>query len=287
MRVRTKLIKIFNKKRSKEESMYSKKRILKIMSLFFLVLISLPRAWCFDSGDYFERKCASCHSIGGGDDVGPDLKGVTERRPEQWILKFIKDSQAVIQSGDPVANELFTKYKNKKMPEQDLNDDDLKEMYAFLKAGKAGGSANYRPALLPNSYEIEQGKLIFTGHVKLQGGGPACISCHSGGDIGVLGGGSLGPDLLMSYPNYGDKGLNKVLSKIAFPTMIEVYNGKKLTEQENYFIRAYFADASKLQKQSLDRTREFSIVGILGAITCLTLLDLTFRKRRKKTRRPY
>jgi hypothetical protein len=91
----------------------------------------------------------------------------------------------------------------------------------------------------------------------------------------------------VSYSNYGDKGLNKVLSKIAFPTMAEVYNGKKLTEQENYYIRAYFANTSKLQKQSVDQTRIFALCGVVGTVGFLTLLDFTFRKRRKKTRRPY
>ena len=267
--------------------MFSKKRILKKIILTFLVLIASTQAFSFDGGEYFERKCASCHTIGGGDDVGPDLKGVTERRPEIWILKFIKDSQAVIQSGDPIGNELFAKFKNKKMPAQELSDDDLKDLYAFLKLGKSAGSANYRSALQANPFEILQGKAIFTGAIKLQGGGPACISCHSGGDVGVLGGGTLGPDLLLSYPNYGDKSLNKVLSKISFPTMIEVYTGKKITEQENYYIRAYLADASKLAKQSEDQTRVFLMFGLAGAIILLTMLDFVFRKRRKKTRRPY
>jgi mono/diheme cytochrome c family protein len=267
--------------------MFSKKRVLITISLMFVALFTCVHAWGFDSADYYERKCASCHSIGGGDDVGPDLKGVTERRTEIWITKFIKDSQAVIQSGDPVANELFVKFKNKKMPAQELSDDDLKELFLFLKAGKAGGSVDYRPAIAPNPYDIAMGKALFTGELKLKGGGPACISCHGGGDVGILGGGSLGPDLIASYPNYGDKSLNKVLSKIAFPTMAEVYNGKKLTEQENYFIRAYFANASKLQKQSVDQTRKFVLVGVLLAVAFLTLLDFTFRNRRKKTRRPY
>lgn len=267
--------------------MFFKKGIQKMFGLVFLALLASTQVWSFDSADYFERKCASCHSIGGGDDVGPDLKGVTEKRPEAWIINFVKDSQAMILAGDPVGNELFAKFRNKKMPAQDLSDADLKELYAFLKAGKAAGGGSYRPALTPNPYEIEQGKALFLGTKKFEAGGPACLSCHAGGEVGVLGGGTLGPDLLKSYGDYGDKGLNKVLSKIAFPTMAEIYNGKKLTEQENYYIRAYFASASKLQKQSSDETRKFVLIGIIGAVIFLTMLDITFRNRRKKTRRPY
>ena len=114
--------------------MFLNQRIRLTLGVTFVTFM-ISSAWGFDSADYFERKCASCHSIGGGDDVGPDLKGVTERRPEEWILKFIKDSEAVIKSGDPIANELFAKFKNKKMPAQEISDDDLKELYVFLKEG--------------------------------------------------------------------------------------------------------------------------------------------------------
>ncbi|HSB31753.1 MAG TPA: c-type cytochrome [Candidatus Sulfobium mesophilum] len=35
----------------------------------------------------FERKCAPCHSIGTGKKVGTDLRGVTERRKRDWLVK--------------------------------------------------------------------------------------------------------------------------------------------------------------------------------------------------------
>ena len=68
-------------------------------------------ATAFEAAEYFDKKCSSYHSIGGGDDVGPDLKGITERRSEEWLVKFIKDSESVIKSGDPMANKLFAKFK--------------------------------------------------------------------------------------------------------------------------------------------------------------------------------
>ncbi|MBI4607901.1 MAG: cytochrome c [Candidatus Rokubacteria bacterium] len=32
----------------------------------------------------FQEKCVSCHTIGGGRLVGPDLQGVTARRDREW-----------------------------------------------------------------------------------------------------------------------------------------------------------------------------------------------------------
>ena len=37
----------------------------------------------------FQAKCAKCHTVGRGDRVGPDLKGVSERREKAWISGFI------------------------------------------------------------------------------------------------------------------------------------------------------------------------------------------------------
>ncbi len=37
----------------------------------------------------FEQKCKSCHTIGGGKLVGPDLKGLTTRQDKASAIKFI------------------------------------------------------------------------------------------------------------------------------------------------------------------------------------------------------
>src|SRR5262245_32452833 len=59
----------------------------------------------------FNQRCTACHTYGKGVKVGPDLKGVTERRQRPWLLKFVRSSQAVIQAGDPVASALFKEFK--------------------------------------------------------------------------------------------------------------------------------------------------------------------------------
>jgi cytochrome c2 len=51
----------------------------------------------------FRKRCTACHTFGRGVKVGPDLKGVTERRTLEWVVRFVRDSSGVIQSGDPTA----------------------------------------------------------------------------------------------------------------------------------------------------------------------------------------
>lgn len=60
--------------------------------------------------------CGACHTIGKGKLVGPDLAGVTQRRDRAWLIPFIQNSQAVIQSGDPVAVKLFEDHNKIPMP---------------------------------------------------------------------------------------------------------------------------------------------------------------------------
>jgi protein SCO1 len=51
----------------------------------------------------FRRFCAPCHTVGVGDRVGPDLRGVSERREHEWLKRFIMDPLAVRRQGDPIA----------------------------------------------------------------------------------------------------------------------------------------------------------------------------------------
>src|SRR5499427_8440173 len=58
----------------------------------------------------FESKCLACHSIAGGDKLGPDLYGVTKRRSEAWLTKWLKSPEQLLQS-DADAKSMLEKYK--------------------------------------------------------------------------------------------------------------------------------------------------------------------------------
>lgn len=267
------------------------KRMKKLLIL--LSALAINSAFAFDAAVYYEKKCSSCHTIGGGDDVAPDLKGIHERRSEEWLIKFVKNSEEVIKSGDPIANELFAKFRNKKMPAQEISDQEVKYILDFIKSGNAGGPVSYRPATEGNPYDYEMGKNLYLGKVKFENGGPACISCHGAGtDVTTLGGGSLGPDLVIkSYPDYLDKGLNKVLSKISFPSMAEVYANKALSENENYYLRVFFmkenAKYTEHASHNGDSSNKFVLLGLALASVLLLLMDFSWRNRRKKSKKPY
>src|SRR5215469_7276069 len=79
----------------------------------------------------FESKCLACHSITGGDKLGPDLYGVTKRRSEAWLTKWLKSPEQILQS-DADAKSMLEKYKVP-MPNQNLSEEEIRAFEAYFK----------------------------------------------------------------------------------------------------------------------------------------------------------
>lgn len=86
----------------------------------------------------FKQTCGACHTIGRGRLVGPDLAGVEQRLPQEWIIKFVKSSQSVIKSGDKYADSLFQAYNQLPMPDNpNLSDEQIKEILTYIQTKSA------------------------------------------------------------------------------------------------------------------------------------------------------
>jgi protein SCO1 len=93
-------------------------------------------------GEYlFATRCAACHSIGRGDRVGPDLLGVTRTRDPAWLMRYLAHPDRVLAEGDPIAKELFSRYKQVPMPNLRLGEDDVAALIAYLDAQCATADA--------------------------------------------------------------------------------------------------------------------------------------------------
>ena len=87
----------------------------------------------------FESKCLACHTISGGDKLGPDLFQVTKRRDEGWLTRWLRSPEQMLQS-DATAKSMLDKYKVP-MPNQSLSDSEIREYLAYFK----WADANLRP----------------------------------------------------------------------------------------------------------------------------------------------
>ncbi len=88
----------------------------------------------------FVKTCAACHSIGGGDRIGPDLAGVTTRRSTDWLVRFIVSPSAMIKSGDQTALALLEQYKGLRMPEVGLTPTDARDLIGYIEKHTAAKS---------------------------------------------------------------------------------------------------------------------------------------------------
>ena len=94
----------------------------------------------------FESKCLACHSIGQGKKLGPDLAGVTKRRNEAWLTRWMKEPEKMLQT-DADAKALLKEYNNIAMPNQSLSDAEIKQYLKYFQwidaqpAGAAQGAA--------------------------------------------------------------------------------------------------------------------------------------------------
>lgn len=86
--------------------------------------------------DLFRSRCDSCHSMGTEDGLGPGLQGVTKRRDKAWLTRWLKIPDQMLSEKDPIALDLFNRYKKLPMPNLRLGDADVEALIEYM-AGPA------------------------------------------------------------------------------------------------------------------------------------------------------
>ncbi len=200
-----------------------------------------------EPANIFRKRCSACHTFGKGVKVGPDLKGVTERRQRDWLLKFVRSSQTVIQSGDPTAKALFEQFKPQKMPDwSDLSEKQISAIMDYFAAnGPEIKPVDERLADTATPEEIETGRKLFHGEQRLALGGQSCTSCHAIGGAGFRGG-SLGPNLTTTFLKYQDKAMTDFLRKPCFQRVPETEESY-LKPEESFAIKSYLAQSAGIK----------------------------------------
>jgi cytochrome c2 len=261
--------------------------------LLCLVVASAGVTVAQDRVDDFRLNCTSCHTIGGGRLVGPDLKNVSERKDRAWLARFIVDPLGVIDSGDAYALKLLEESRGAKMTavpgmtvDRAMNLLDLIEAESALEKSQfAGIQVSDRPF---TADDIETGRRIFLGYDRLANRGAACVSCHSVNGIGVLAGGKLGPDLNAVFERLnGRKGLATWLSAPPTPIMQSIFSDHPVVEDEILPLVAFLADKAVAPPESGQAaTLIFILLGMAGTAGALVLCDVLWRNRFRAVRQP-
>jgi glucose/arabinose dehydrogenase/mono/diheme cytochrome c family protein len=83
----------------------------------------------------FNINCSGCHNFR-QDAIGPQLSGLTNDLPVDWIANFIKDPQQLINAKDVHAVQLHEKYKTTMPSFSWLKEDEIKDIIAFIHSHK-------------------------------------------------------------------------------------------------------------------------------------------------------
>jgi len=81
--------------------------------------------------ELFNQHCTNCHNFM-GNEIGPSLSGITSQVDKEWLISFIKDPKAIIESGDERAVALFEKYKLYMPTFSNLEDEEIEDLLAFI-----------------------------------------------------------------------------------------------------------------------------------------------------------
>jgi mono/diheme cytochrome c family protein len=242
--------------------------------------------------DLYTTNCAGCHQPDGEGIEGtfPPLAGNPAATDAEYVGVVIVDGQS-----GPL--EVLGVTYDAVMPAiPGLSDDELAALtdhVVGLAGGEAGPDESDEPAepeapdepsapvAAPSAGDVDNGRDLFTGSQRLDAGGGSCASCHTAGDVGNLGGRSLGPDLTDVYQRFGgEAGTSAWLANPASPTMIPIFGDKPLTESEIDDIVAFLADAPD-QDQPSTSVDWLTLAGLAGVMILIGGMALAWRGMRQ------
>lgn len=253
--------------------------------LIILVFTSTIQAQ--EAGDLFTIHCGACHTIGKGKRVGPDLKDINERRNADWLLRFIKSPQDLINKADPDAVKVFEEYNKILMPNTALSEGQIKDLLDYIKTIGTEDTALPTQTMIDplqdlNQSNIDNGKALFLGSARFQNKGVSCLSCHNLMDNLGQQGGSLAKDLTVSYTNMGATGMMAIIKSPPFPVMTEAYANHPLTESEVKDLTVYLKSIQQPNPnpQSQKHNLAFLFMAQLAFLVFLAILLILYRNRK-------
>lgn len=256
------------------------------------ILVTSSAAFAQDTPDYFRQNCMNCHTIGGGRLTGPDLKHVEQRKDREWLVQFMLNPRAILDSGDPYAAKLLEESRNVPMPLlPGMTRERAEKLLDLIEAESQLEESQFKGLQISNEPFTEDdrqaGRALFQGVRPLQAGGVACIACHTVHGQSALGGGRLGPDLTRVYERLkGRQSLSAWLMAPATETMQPVFKNHPLNADEIHALVAYFEELAPYSEADNSAGRAaFLLLGLGAACGCVFALDAAWRRRFRDVRR--
>ena len=116
---------------------FSKKWRVSALGVLLIVILLWPieHGMAAETGQQiFQTLCTTCHTIGKGKLIGPDLAGVTLRREESWLKRQIIEPEMLLAENDPIAMQLLQEANNIPLVPLGLGDAEATAVIAYLKS---------------------------------------------------------------------------------------------------------------------------------------------------------
>ena len=231
----------------------------------------------------YTEKCAGCHTIGGGNLVGPDLN-----LSAKWgMADLSKAIKAMEKNVGP------------------LTDEEVESLASYIKTAKASSNSTgsepanastissqavSAPGVVSTGAPAEgqkpiaeaasglRGKQLFSGSESFKNDGLSCIACHQVDHAG----GTLGPDLTGIAEKMSEASLVSACEHTPYKVMKSAYREQPITHQEALDLGAYLNSLKTSQKQLRDAP--VSLIGFALAALVMGIIAFGYRKRNTSVR---
>ncbi len=227
----------------------------------------------------YSENCATCHQADGRGIPGtfPPLLGNPNATDAEHV-------ETVVRGGlSGPLDVLGVAYDGTMAAFDGLSDEQIASVVAYVVslAGRDPDAAPTQAPVVAEPGDIGEGRDLFVGSTRLEAGGAACASCHVAGDVGNLGGRSLGPDLTAAIERFGgEAGLSGWLANPASPTMQPIFGPGELTDAEIADIVAFLGDAPT-QSKPTDPGDGLVYAGAVGVAILLGGMAFAWRGMRQ------
>ena len=187
----------------------------------------------------FQQNCASCHNVH-KKLTGPALAGVEDRWADKQLLhSWIRNSAAVLKSGDKYANDLYNQYNKLQMTAfpalTDANIDDILA-YISAEAAKPAGGAKAAEGAAAGAGKEEGGNSLLFGVITLILAVVAVILMQINSNLNKLAAEKEGHETLEPVPFYKNKAYIAICILLLFVVggYFTIQGAIGLGRQQNY-----------------------------------------------------
>jgi len=251
--------------------------LLRAMLLFALIDVlflcgNLPKALANNSSALFNEKCAGCHTIGGGNLVGPDL-APTAKWSSADLAKAVKGME---KSVGPLSTEEVDSLVEFLRKPQTAGSKDSEQTAGVVPPPVETAAEKSLLAVEPGS--AAKGSRLFSGADALSNGGVSCIACHRADDAG----GNMAPELTFISNKLSEQAMVSAFEHTPYKVMKTAYQDHPVTHQEAKDLAAYFLSLKKPHDKLTEAP--VSLIGFGIAAFVFGMIAFGYRGRNKSAR---